>query len=413
MTDRRPPSGREEADESTRRADESRESERLLRALRGAVPVEAPEKVAARRRELVAAISREIEAVPARIARQERRRRWLRGALIAAATFALTWTGTALWQTFQGQTSEAAQLEGGDAPNDGQALVTLITQHGTRQDMLSTGQDLTVGRGEQVDAMLPGATRIQFAPLVESEPPADHPSVGQAVLQLNQLQQLNQSLFVKSGALSVDVPESKPSRRLVTVVTPHARVEVKGTQFQVRVSEGASAHTSVSVSRGAVLVSWLGGHTLLTRGQTWRSPGVAQPPQSSTAEPRERDAPSNSLASPGGAQPKGHETHRATTASKGAGTERPAVQTSASASFRSNADDPPQTPVKNGSADGSAESTLGAQNALLQRAMDAEKSGNWHRAAELYDRLIVEHPDSPLRATALSERRRMLQRLGH
>jgi len=282
-------------------ADELRDSERLLRALRGAVPVEAPEKVAARRNVLVAAISREIEAVPTRIAKQERRRRWLRTASVAAATLALTLSGTALWQATWGEAHGVAQLEVGNAPSDGQALVTLITTHGTRQDTLSTGQELTVGRNEQVDALLPGATRIQFEPLALIEPRADHQSAEQATLQLNQLKELNQSLFVKAGSLSVDVPESRPSRRLVTVVTPHARVEVKGTQFQVQVSDGTNAHTRVSVSRGSVLVSWLGGHTLLSRGQTWDSKSLSHAPKASIAEPsggvHETTAPHKNAAS--------------------------------------------------------------------------------------------------------------------
>ncbi|HXS18098.1 MAG TPA: FecR domain-containing protein, partial [Polyangiaceae bacterium] len=321
MNDRRthPPDGSEPRGGSGEHPGDARESERLLRALRGAVPVETAEKVAARRRVLVAAIGREIEAVPARIARQERRRRWLRSASVAAATLVLTLTGTTLWRAGWGEPAEVAQLETSDTPSEGQALVTLITPHGTRQDVLSTGQELTVARGEKVDAQLPGATRFHFEPLVNHEPQVNHEplvnheaqgsreaqvqalngkqqgatplhsaqgSLGeQAVLQLSQLRKQNQSLFVKSGVLSVDVPENKAMRRLVTVVTPHARVEVKGTQFQVQVSEGAGAHTSVSVSRGSVSVSWLGGHTLLTRGQTWDSQNMTHVPKLSFAEP--------------------------------------------------------------------------------------------------------------------------------
>lgn len=393
MTDRWTPPPDSSMEDEAGHVDAARDSERLLRALRVAVPVEAAEKVAARRRVLIQAIGKEIERVPTRIARQELRRRWIVGGLAAIALVSVGLAGASLFgigaPTAQRDGAPRPALQSRDdgrredarqTPADGLAMVTLTTRAGSRDDVFSVGQELSVHRGEHVSARLPGSTELRFE--------ADA-SIGR--LQLSQLGRLDQSLFVKSGALSVDVPTDGTERRSFTVITPHARVEVKGTQFRVLVSEGVDAHTAVSVERGSVAVSWLGGHTLLTRGQTWDSKDLEHPePDRSSAVPdRYRAVPDRSHTVP---------THGVAAHSSDSTNERlhPRVRVQSTSSE--------ETAVV---------STLAQQNALIERAMSAEKLGQLSRAAALYDKLITEFPESPLRATALSERRRVLERMGN
>jgi outer membrane protein assembly factor BamD (BamD/ComL family) len=57
-------------------------------------------------------------------------------------------------------------------------------------------------------------------------------------------------------------------------------------------------------------------------------------------------------------------------------------------------------------------STLGEENALMQRAMSAARRGEEARAVELLSQLLVGYPGSPLAQNAEVERFRAMRRLG-
>ncbi len=370
--------------------DEEHNSQRLLRALRVAVPVEAPETVAARRSALIAVIQREIEETPARIARQERRRHLLGwGATVAAlvlATLGATWG----YQHSGGQHpashplahNKSAELSPSEKTtrssvssgvSEGNARVVLREGMMEKTHHLVTGQELNLDSGQWLSAELPGATKIEFRP---------SDLQGGASMELTRLDRLEQSLFVRAGNLFVDVPEGSLERRHVTVVTPDAQVEVKGTQFTVQVAEKESrTRTAVKVNRGRVLVTWLGGSRLLTPGQTWDSSlteTAALPPP----EPVSSDPP---------APPTRRSSSQGRRAS---GPPKTASNTSVTLPL-------PPAPRET--------STLATQNRLLEKAVAAQQRKRTEEALQLYEQLLEQFPDSPLRSTAIAERRRLMR----
>jgi ferric-dicitrate binding protein FerR (iron transport regulator) len=89
------------------------------------------------------------------------------------------------------------------------------------------------------------------------------------------------------GRVAVDVPPSGPRRSFV-VVTPDAEVAVHGTAFVVEVQRHKSnaTVTSVTVSRGEVLVTQGASRTLLSAGRRWSSARPDEGGNVSVAEPR-------------------------------------------------------------------------------------------------------------------------------
>jgi len=395
MSEFLPPIGREALDGDQQITPPS-DSQRLLRALRGAVPVEDAQRVAARRDKLIAVIGREIAQTPGRIVKQERKQRWLRFAMAVAAATVFTLGSVWTWQhaTHSSKVARAGEdsFPERDVP-EGKALVTLRSGANTQDQWMVTGQQLALHGEEVLSAKLPGETQIEFK-VSGAE--------GSAQLELNRLGQADQSLFVKSGELSVNVPENTMlggtvpagtrERRHVMVVTPNAKVEVKGTKFTVKVLDtGKEAQTEVTVQRGRVLVSWLGGQTMLTTGEQWKSHHSARSAGADSSGAGSTVATSDQQA----ADPRVVQN----SARQGSVELNRSVELNQQ---RTNSVTPPQDAAL------ARTSTLGEQNLLMEQALVAQKRGNLKEAIELYDDLLRQYPDSPLRSTALSEKRRLV-----
>jgi hypothetical protein len=72
---------------------------------------------------------------------------------------------------------------------------------------------------------------------------------------------------------------------------------------------------------------------------------------------------------------------------------------------------PPRVDLPQAAAAFPAESTLAAENALLQSAMIAARSGDAARAVDLLDHLLTRYPSSPLAQSARAQRVRVAARL--
>ena len=369
-----------------------RDSERLLRALRVAVPVEKPERVAARRQALIEAIGREIEQTPERVRRRERLRAFKRAAAACsvAAAISLVGGGTFLFlQRSEAHNASSFVRTVSNSPGDkgvvpeGRALITVEGASNESEQMMIAGQELSLEGQQRLSGELPGSTQIRLEPI---------PGAPQAHLKLTHLDTLEQSLFMLSGHLAVDVPESRTDRRHVVIVTPDARVEVKGTKFSVDVlGDGSERHTKVRVARGQVLVTWLFGKRLLHAGDEWVSPSGRESEPTPVAQEVGDDRIETQDRSPREQQVVPTKKVRQAVTSKRMG------------SIKS---EKPNDVVSSG-----ATSTLAEQNRLLERAVLAQQSGQSELALQLVDELISAYPDSPLRSTALSERRRILSEL--
>lgn len=379
------------------RASSSEDSERLLRALRVAVPVEDPTRVSARRNFLVNVIEREIKNTPLRIKQQERRLRWSRIGLAAAAVLLVAGAGNfAVKHQAQLVSSGVEDASGTDGVAEGRAKVTLHDNSTNRSQILTVGQELALNSGQTLHAELPGRTQLELEPLGRTK---------DAGVKLLHLSKTEQTLFVTAGKLLVDVPESSGFRRHVTVITPQAKVEVKGTKFTVDVhQEAAKQWTIVGVERGEVLVTWLGGHQLLQAGQQWNS-ATSSGQRGDTTPPVEKEnSTSSSERSTQLATRKQEPDH-----AKVRPTPEPqAVSRAASVEVQA-------TEVVGESSKSITDpsslnrSTLSQQNRLLERAIQAQRAENYSKATELFDELLFKYPDSPLRSIAITEKRRIKQ----
>ena len=369
------------------------DSQRLLRALRVAVPVESPQHVQQRRTALISVIAQQIEKTPRMIVQQERRGRQLKLLLTAAAVALVSLSSVWLWtrHTFSGEVARLGEEISGPGVAEGQASVVLVEGQQSRRQTMITGQELDLHGAQSLRGELPGHTKISVKPASASK---------RARVKLDHLAVVDQSLFISEGELWVDVPEGRLERRHVMVVTPDAKVEVKGTQFSVSVEDvGGGSRTTVRVRRGRVLVTWLGGQKLLAPGDSWTSsePGPlaaklnGSPASESAVHPSEREE-----------KPEG----------------QTAVSSERKISFEKTAPhSAPEVPDALVTASKTAPSktaphpdlasTLAEQNRLLERAVRAQQQGATDRAIELFDTLIQTYPDSPLRSIAASERRRL------
>lgn len=382
------------------RASSSEDSERLLRALRVAVPVEDPARVAARRNFLVNVIEREIKNTPARIKQQERRVRWSRVGLAAAAVLLVAWAGNFALRHQAGAQLTSSGIEdasGIDDVADGRAKVTLHDNSTNRSQILTVGQELALSSGQTLHAELPGRTQLELEPLGRTK---------DAGVKLLHLSKTEQTLFVTAGKLLVDVPERSGFRRHVTVITPQAKVEVKGTKFTVDVhQEAAKQWTTVGVERGEVLVTWLGGHQLLQAGQQWNS-AASSGQRSDTTQPieKEKSTSSSERSTVFATRKQDRDRAQAQPASKPQAASRALtldeVQAAEVVSESSKTVADPSSLNR---------STLPQQNRLLERAIQAQRAENYSKATELFDELLFKYPDSPLRSIAITEKRRIKQ----
>lgn len=166
-----------------------------------------------------------------------------------------------------------------------------------------------------------------------------------------------QIIVVREGSVTAHVVKLAPGTRFL-VRTSTAEVEVRGTIFSVaeRGREGCGRETAVDVEEGRVVVRAGGAETVLERGGRWSTPCA----RSAAARPTHAAPPSQST--------------------------KPAAATGA----------------------GATASDLAAQNALYADAMAARRRGDNRTALASLDRLLAEHPRSPLREAAEAQQMKIL-----
>ncbi|MDB4934597.1 MAG: hypothetical protein JWP87_1569 [Labilithrix sp.] len=167
-----------------------------------------------------------------------------------------------------------------------------------------------------------------------------------------------QIFALRAGNMNADVAKLQEGERFV-VRTSDTEVEVRGTSFRVEnLDVGPSCrpelHTRVVVREGVVVVRHAGVEDRVAAGEQWPAPC----------------APSSAAAP----------------------------------SARSSASSPPSVAMPAPS----AVSSLAAANELFERAQNASKRGDPRGAVVLFDRLVVEHPKTPLVEHATVERMRAL-----
>jgi hypothetical protein len=192
-----------------------------------------------------------------------------------------------------------------------------------------------------------------------------------------------QDLCLGSGTVSLRVPKLGPYRTL-SVVTPDARVTVRGTRFSVSFASDR-AETRVRVTEGSVWVDHAGKEDVLAAGQSWTS----RPELAAVTAP----APAHDAAASNGA---------------------PAASSSASSAVAAS-DAPARAAHRTEAAPRHAdavESTLAAENELYHGAAASIRAGQDARAVGLLDTFLTRFPRSPLAQSAEVERLRTLVRLG-
>ncbi len=380
----------------------------LRQALHLAVPVQPPAQVARRRREVVARIDDQIAL--AREARRSgaARKKWARVCLSFAAAAAV------LAALFLGSSRLASRSDQTDSSASGPP-VKINAHAGSDRATGSDPSDQTAGsklsgsgaRLHSHTLALPGSTQIyvsagtQVSVLDESIP--------------------HQIVKLGSGTVVVDVPpKAVPGPRSVEVLTPDVRVEVKGTRFEVAVLDPEDEDfpgTRVTVQRGLVVVHHGGGTLTLRAGESWTSskknlprkttskgdlssggqhPERTASASSSKAQPP-KEQPSTGVASSTSAEPAA----RAESSTNGG----PASAVSASSALATST-------VTSSSLPSSSlpSSSLARQNALLESALTSERRGEDQRALALIATLLAEHPETPLRDSALVLKKRILDR---
>lgn len=344
-----------------------------LRLLAGAIPVEDPAHVEARRSALTSAIADEITREAERAIFRSRRRRWLVGAgaaaLVAVATLAFLGIRGAL-------DVEDRAARGANGTVADVALV--VRAAGASHTLARPGEPLAKGA-----SLNPGAVLVTEASTDLSLELAGRTTLdvgAETHLELTRLAATEQAFVLRRGALRVDVPHPAGlGVRRVEVLTPEARVRVKGTRFGVEVRSSGTPlveYTRVWVERGSVEVTAGGRSLLLNPGESWRSD--ATPPL--TPEAPRSDAPPALEDAPPDNAPSAASSSRAPRTSTSVGTKR----TGAGAEL----DDA---------------STLAAQNRLFEEALAAERAGRLDVAEAKLLELLARYPTSPLRAAARTE----------
>lgn len=355
------------------------EIDRTLKELGAEILLEEPQAEAdARRRRVVSQMQR----VNVGLVRESQKVRWLRWgvggglAVGAAAAVALFILGPFASPTGPNGAEMPAALPGGSAlPTANVPLrtemtkgsVTRVTQKAKQrlglgdslvleeEHMLETESDSHArvhgGRGLDIDVG-PGSRVVVGAV---------DPKSGAARIQLQR------------GLVNCSVDPIGQGPKL-SVVTPDATVEVKGTIFSVEVTEeGRSSRTCVRVTRGWVSVARQGKVEQVRAGQASGCDAPETTPEEETV----------------------------------------AIKTSAAATEREvqpNSPPLPREPTTRSSASEPALSSLALQNSLLARALAAEREGRLGAAESQLSELLERFPSTPLRADAEASRARIRKR---
>ncbi len=369
----------------------------LRDALRIAVPVEPEDKVAERRAALVSVLQREIALSPQRVERAQSRLKLRRAVQIASIAAALAAT--------LGLGMLVSELGTDGAPSGRVASTTEAPSNSSSGAQKDGGRESLAGRtfetkdGHQKVLQLGGGTKVVLA--AHTNLFVERDTTNEQHVRLN------------GGALSVSVPPHQEDRS-VQVTTKHATVRVTGTVFGVEVgrfSQPADSppRTRVTVQRGQVIVDHEGGQVALEAGDIWLSPLLRSNTLSVDA------ASGRTYALDGSAHPRSVDRSIPVDASSrkpvgddadGSVTDSPHAATMVADS------DPGVLPRETAMrTEGRSESgsTLAAENNLLERALAAEQRGNDDKARELVERFLERYPHSPLRASALAVRKRLLE----
>lgn len=190
-----------------------------------------------------------------------------------------------------------------------------------------------------------------------------------------------QRFELSGGAIQAHVAKLHAGERFI-VATPDAEVEVRGTQFQLRVvaadsSCGNGTRTRLAVTEGVVEVRAQGLSALVHPGEAWPA-GCSEPNVVAT----------NSAALAPSSRSMVHEAHAAASS----------LRASSAASA------PSATPTTEAS-------SLSEQNDLYASGMASRRSGDAQAAVSKFQELLARFPRSALAESALAESMRVEQRL--
>jgi hypothetical protein len=204
---------------------------------------------------------------------------------------------------------------------------------------------------------------------------------------------IGEALTLSHGTVVLSVPKLGPHRRL-SVLTPDARVTVRGTRFSVSVlGSGDRRETRVHVTDGSVWVDHAGKEDVLAAGQSWSSRPEAARAAASPAVVAPRNDPATEV-----------EPHTAIAATSRGPKPRPADTEQHDDQMAPRPHDANPSP--------GGTSTLAAENELYRRAVAAARGGDDARAVGLLDVFLSRFPRSPLAQNAAVERFRALVRSG-
>lgn len=212
---------------------------------------------------------------------------------------------------------------------------------------LGAGERVVTKAGGNAEIRLSTGTRIQLEELTDV---------------VVQSAGLLEAFALEQGEIDARVAKLGPTQRFV-VSTPDAEVEVRGTQFRVRVVAADPSCldgtvTRVDVTEGVVAVRHAHVEALVGPGSSWPS-GCTVP-----------QAPSSSAPAP-----------------------------------------PPTPAVALRPSSSTPSSTLADQNALFARAVAAKQRGDASEAIADFEKLLATYPGSPLAESAAAERMRLLNAL--
>jgi hypothetical protein len=239
---------------------------------------------------------------------------------------------------------------------------TVVTTRGSSSATVNVGGSAAVAEGDEIESdakgeatlLLPRGVRVKLA--------------GSTRAWVDHARETEQHLRLELGRAEVSVPRPE-GPRVFAMKTPDSEVIVHGTEFSVQVERQPSSVviTTVSVTRGSVLVVHAGTQRLVETGANWSSGAERSPAPTASLEP----------AIPGSR-----------------------ANDSASREARLTAPAPSPQP------------SLVDQNRLFQAFLDARNQGDDAAAIRALDELLARFPDTPLADQARLARFRALQRLG-
>jgi hypothetical protein len=299
-------------------------------------------------------------------ARRKRRVRWVAGSAAAAAVLALAGAGRHEFEArraSRAQVTSSAPVEKAPAELRVTAGVIVATRPG-REETVSAGGRIAISEGEEIRTA-PDGRGLLALPLGVS---VELGFATQAWVDVARA--VEQRIRLDLGKVEVSVP-TPGGPKTVAIATPDAEVLVHGTQFSVHVERAEPAPstiTSVTVTRGSVLVVRHGEQQLITAGGRWSSLAV-----------KPVDAANASGEAP-------------------ASTEIPQSQERREPRIVSRAE--------------ARKGALTDQNRLFQAALDARKAGDDVAVLRNLDELLARFPGTALEQDVQLTRIRALKRLG-